>query len=155
MACVDWCDAFAYCKFAGKRLCGRIGGGARLTVADAGDRFKAEWMRACVGPNGTAYPYGQTPDASACNTDESPGSEAYDAGSMPDCVGGEPGLFDMSGNVEELVGPCDGETGANDTCAVLGGSFIRFADNSRCQDPYDIPRSFNAPHLGFRCCKDP
>ena len=26
-ACVDWCDAFAYCAFNGKRLCGKTGGG--------------------------------------------------------------------------------------------------------------------------------
>ena len=28
--CVDWCDAYAYCKAVGKRLCGRIGTGANL-----------------------------------------------------------------------------------------------------------------------------
>src|SRR5436190_6931316 len=27
VACVDWCDAYAYCKSVGKRLCGAFGGG--------------------------------------------------------------------------------------------------------------------------------
>src|SRR5262249_6416251 len=29
---VDWCDAYAYCEAAGKRLCGAIGGGAVATA---------------------------------------------------------------------------------------------------------------------------
>jgi sulfatase modifying factor 1 len=155
VGCVDWCDAFAYCKFAGKRLCGRINGGAALEPTEATDRFKSEWMRACAGALGSAFPYGQTPDASACNTNEALGEEVYDAGSMPGCVGAEDGLYDMSGNVEELIDSCNGDSGAGDTCVAQGGSFIRFADNSRCQDTYPIPRDFVALHLGFRCCKDP
>ena len=27
---VDWCDAYAYCKWAGKYMCGKIGGGSNL-----------------------------------------------------------------------------------------------------------------------------
>jgi formylglycine-generating enzyme required for sulfatase activity len=36
-ACVDWCDAFQYCKAVGKRLCGNL----------AGDATKSEWSIAC------------------------------------------------------------------------------------------------------------
>lgn len=31
--CVSWCDAWTFCKWSGKRLCGRIGGGPLTTSA--------------------------------------------------------------------------------------------------------------------------
>jgi formylglycine-generating enzyme len=156
VSCVDWCDAFAYCKFIGKRLCGRIGGGAPLTPSESKDRFKSEWMRACVGPTGAnLWPYGDG-DASACNTLDWPGpDEIYDAGSMPDCVGGEPGLFDMSGNVAEISDSCVGNSGAGDTCEAHGGAYLRFVNDSKCADKENVSRATVQAHVGFRCCKDP
>jgi Sulfatase-modifying factor enzyme 1 len=34
VACVDWCDAFAYCRSIGKRLCGAFGGGVHVASAE-------------------------------------------------------------------------------------------------------------------------
>ena len=38
---VDWCDAAAYCAWAGKRLCGKLGGGSLSGESDG------EWSVAC------------------------------------------------------------------------------------------------------------
>jgi formylglycine-generating enzyme required for sulfatase activity len=44
---VDWCDAFMYCAWAGKHVCGRVGGGAG-TVAEISDPSTGEWASACA-----------------------------------------------------------------------------------------------------------
>jgi len=134
------------CESWGKRLCG-----------------KEEWERACGGPEGFLYPYGDTYDASMCNTcSDSDGCEGpYDplpVGSFPDCEGGYPGLFDMSGNVREWIDFCwRGEVW--DLCAVIGGT-VSFSDRAMCLLPDPIPegrlydqRIYDwSGRTGFRCC---
>ena len=63
---VNWCDAYAYCKWAGKALCGKIGGGPNLP-ADANYAPADAWYNACSEGGTRAYPYGATYDAAACN----------------------------------------------------------------------------------------
>lgn len=155
VACVDWCDAFAYCQSAGKRLCGRIGGGTPLNATEARDWISSEWMRACSGATGAnMWPYGTQPDAEACNTEERVGNEVYDAGSLPGCVGSEPGLFDMSGNVAEWLDTCGGASEGTDSCYVQGGSYSEAVYAAQCDDQINVNRSTWSKSIGFRCCKD-
>jgi hypothetical protein len=56
---VDWCDAYAYCKHVGRRLCGKIGGGA-LISGDFAKPAQSQWMLACSKNGARVYPYGPT-----------------------------------------------------------------------------------------------
>jgi len=146
---VNWCDAFAYCRWANKRLCGSIGGGP--ASADPAD-LNGQWMFACSRGGALAYPYGQAFDASACN---SGGGTISAPESKATCQGGFPGLFDMSGNVEEWEDNCDP---ASRNCHVRGGSAFDTDDNNHpfaCGTSLDDDRLNNDFDVGFRCCSDP
>jgi len=151
--CVDWCDAFVYCRDHGKRLCGAINGGAAGNPVDA---FSSQWVRACAGgTNAAVYPYGGTNgDSTKCNVN---GNELHDVGSHPECVGSVPGLFDMSGNANELDDSCTGDGGdggANDTCFIHGGSAGSSVGGARCDFVETRFRGDSDFLTGFRCCKD-
>jgi len=49
---VDWCDAYAFCAWTGKQMCGRIGGGARSGAksapAPSREPAKSQWTAACT-----------------------------------------------------------------------------------------------------------
>jgi len=152
VANVDWCDATAYCKWAGKRLCGRIGGGSNL-VSDHADANKSQWYHACSHDGTLIYPYGSSYMPLACNgRDFSDGGASVPAGSLATCIGGYPGLRDMAGNVEEWTDSCD-DAG----CLSLGGSFVDFGPDNveMCGDnSQDDPPMNRSGDIGFRCCGD-
>ena len=156
VVCVDWCDATAYCKWAGKRLCGKIGGGSvAYPGAEDIDATKDQWYRACSMAGTRKYPYGNTLDAGACNGSERNVSATVAVGSRPGCVGGYPGLFDMVGNAFEWENSCaDNSSGAK--CKLRSGSwfFNDGAGYNRCSGVYtsDSVRSKRYDDTGFRCC---
>lgn len=117
MVCVDWCDAHAYCKAVGKRLCGAIGGGETSFEAHA-DPGVSQWMAACSSAGLFHYPYGNTFDPHACNGAELQPEECVTQGrcraravaTLPECRGPEApfnGVYDLSGNVSEWEDSCD------------------------------------------------
>lgn len=149
---VDWCDARAYCAWAGKRLCGRIGGGT-LPYADFADPKKSEWYNACSAEGTREYPYAGTYDAQACNGVDKELGNTVEVGSLETCEGSVPGLFDMSGNVLEWEDSCDGETGDKDLCQARGGAYGDNRDTLKCKFPFGLARSTKLPRIGFRCCR--
>jgi hypothetical protein len=133
---VTWDQAGAACVAAGKRLC-------------ADD----EWFAACSGPApGATYPYGNTYGANTCNGADHGVDAAVTTGSMTACVGGYPGLYDMSGNVMELTSTCD-----SGGCAVRGGTYLNDATSLRCDSSMGgySPPTNSQPYIGFRCCRVP
>lgn len=168
VANVDWCDAIAYCKWAGKYLCGKAINGKRVgpvTQSDVGDYNTHQWLIACSAQK-NRYPYGSLPDGSACNVGENDAGRTLPVGSKPGCEGSYPGVFDLVGNVWEWFdGPCRSDAGlevdggdggpASNECWVKGGGYLNRGSNIDCRvDGLGSRRDTKVPFIGFRCCSD-
>lgn len=144
---VIYVDAEAGCAAAGKRLCTR-----------------QEWTDACSAgrDSWSCYPYGEE-FQNRCNT------ASFDAahpnpygwattGYFPQCVGGLPGLYDMSGNMREWVAEC-----GDSSCLTVGGSYHSdSASEVRCDATDTEYRGITSDdwyeseevwEIGFRCCR--
>ena len=142
---VDWCDAWAYCKWAGKRLCGRID--TRALALTEVDKKSAQWFFACSAGGTLKYPYGNSFDPNACPAILHP-SVAGGA-----CQGGFPGIFDMSGNAWEWIDSCESNAG-NASCAIRGGSYTTSDPTQLACAENVTGRRNEVPYAstGFRCC---
>jgi formylglycine-generating enzyme required for sulfatase activity len=154
---VDWCDAYAYCKGVGKRLCGKIGGGANA-YDEYADANTSQWYKVCSSNGQFAYPYGDTYAGSPCNGKDPGPLTTVPVASLSDCQSsssGYTGVYDLSGNVWEWEDSCSGTSGTSDFCRVRGGSFYFNGSNLRCDVDYYYARGHSYAYFGFRCCSDP
>lgn len=149
---VDWCDAWSYCEWAGKRLCSRVDG-SPPTFADY-STTNNELFYACSRGGERDYPYGDTFDPAACVTVDRDAPEPV--GSFMGCEGGFEGLYDLSGNVGEWQAGCDGRAGGTDSCRLgsFGVARERTADAWRCDTAYSMFRQTITNAIGIRCCSD-
>jgi formylglycine-generating enzyme len=132
---VDWCDAFAFCAWADKRLCAT-----------------AEWTTACNGGTSRIYPYGDVFDDQKCNG--GPLDAATMPGAFAECVGPIPGIVDMSGNMDEWDVTCASQAGGADLCQTRGGDWKNdSAGELMCASVFARPRDTILNYVGFRCCK--
>jgi hypothetical protein len=165
---VDWCDAFAYCKSVGKRMCGKQTGGA-VAFSSFDDYTVSQWTNACTAGTNT-YPYSGPFDANRCMsalysgppgdagiykpTSPLPGTR-NGSGGLPfqNCQGASPGLYDMSGNAAEWDDSCDAATGASDNCHVRGGSYSTNTQaDLQCNATLVLARNATPEDVGIRCC---
>jgi hypothetical protein len=154
VGCVDWCDAKTYCARIGKRLCGRIGGGA-VPFDMFADASLSQWHNACSAGGQNDYSYGNEVNEQACNGPAAGRSSPVDVGALPMCsspVVGYTGVYDLSGNVWEWEDSCGGPAIPAEYCNSRGGSY--YSGSLRCDDAVAFGRGDQAPNLGFRCCAD-
>lgn len=138
---IDWCDAKAYCLWAGKDLCGGLGGQA-LTPDDAVDPKKSQWAKACTKDGALRYAYGDTYKSGKCFE-----GTARSQPTDKKCEGGYAGLFDMVGNVAEWIDACRDAPYTN--CAHVGRLDDEIAScTSVSAPPGDVPWM----SVGVRCC---
>lgn len=124
------------CKSKGKRLCS-----------------EPEWEKACKGPSGLRYPYGNQWDPAACATEDDEGNdrELAKSGTFQGCRSGY-NVLDLSGNVAEWTStPWQGGGGY----VVKGGSSDRPGYDGRCAARKKKAGGSAEDHLGYRCCAEP
>jgi formylglycine-generating enzyme required for sulfatase activity len=162
---VDYCDASAYCAYAGKHLCGKVGGGANA-YPDFGS-LVSEWFYTCSSGGVNTYPYGRVFDALVCvgiDYDHVPGFQP--SSDMPHPVGTAAqchppdaplsAVLDLDGNVAEWEDSCSSTNGSADYCHVRGDSYREGnATTMGCAYAPRVTRSFRSAFLGFRCCMEP
>lgn len=154
--CVDWCDAYAYCKARGARLCGRFGGGP-IAYSAYTDPLVSEWFMVCSSDGLYSYPYGNEYDGSRCHTPNLSSDHPKETGTHPMCRSPRPGfedVLDLSGNVAEWEHACDSSSGSAN-CRARGGGFMDSPSHTMCGASDAYPRDFRNREVGFRCCATP
>jgi formylglycine-generating enzyme required for sulfatase activity len=162
---VDHCDAKAFCRWSGKHLCGRRGGGT-LGLAEVATTA-GEWFHACSAGGTKVYPYGAQPSPLPGDWPNGPSGVCFDGQPAPPagsyelwtepvatnagCEGGFPGIFDMSGNAYEWIDACD-ESSDPVRCAAIGGASHFDANATFCGFSQTFEASAPSQFIGFRCC---
>lgn len=150
---VDWCDAKAYCAWAGKKLCGAPGG-VTGSVLDDRDPDTSLWYSACSNLGADDFSYGNTYQGKTCNGADDQIGETVDVDSPATCTNSVSSqVFDMSGNVWEWEDACEDETPTG-RCRLRGGSFRSNADSLDCAAADLTARNSKFDDFGFRCCAE-
>jgi len=166
VVCIDWCDAVAYCAWAGKRLCGKLGSGqSQVPYVNYTNPAESEWMYVCSENGANQYPYGTNYASKRCEGDDSDNTpnngssqEPVAVGSHKQCiVNAYPQIVDMSGNVWEWENSCEIDINGDpkdDKCHNRGGSFWDPQDALACGGPTYHRRQSANKNIGIRCCAD-
>lgn len=168
---VDWCDAWAYCAWAGKRLCGAADDSDNVWRDDAirePTALNSEWFHACSNGGHWTYPWGNYSDPFLCHQEcesyEPGGCQSlgpYVPGQLESCEGGIVGVYDLGGNVAEWTNYCEhsAATNPNQLCTVRGSNWdlpeqVTFDKLGRCDLEGWVARGSAFADVGIRCCAD-
>ena len=166
---LDFCDAWAYCAWSGKRLCGLQGAErGKVTTVDFGidantgamsdkaviNGLNNEWFNVCTQGGTTKYPYGDTKKPGACVDATKLAAEGDSSRSLEDlscseCRGATPPydrVYNMSGNVPVWLNIC-----FPFICASIGG---RDRNDVLSCDATGGTNALTDLYQGVRCCAD-
>jgi formylglycine-generating enzyme required for sulfatase activity len=145
VAFVDWCDAAAYCRWAGKSLCGRIDNASPLNEVDA-TSSQSQWYQACTQGGTQPVPYGSSVNTQACPMV----SSLEDVTSRPCCASVNPRVYGLNLNASEWLNACTGTSGITDTCRIAGATS---SSSTACMAAVrSVARNSALPTTSFRCC---
>lgn len=142
--CVDWCDAAAFCQWAGKTLCAG-------SFVQTGDASESAWYAACSSQGENVFPYGKSEQPGGCNDGTTVPAGLAEVGSFPGCKT-PAGVLDLAGNAAEWVDECQSTKSAQSECQVRGGSHLEKPGSLRCDLTSTRARLSPEAHVGFRCC---
>ncbi|MFH0921308.1 MAG: SUMF1/EgtB/PvdO family nonheme iron enzyme [Fibrobacterota bacterium] len=130
LAYVNWYMAYDSCRTYKKRLC-----------------ETAEWEAACLGPDGSAYPYGNTYEPRVCNTED---NSVRSSGSFTECRS-YTGAYDLSGNLREW----SNTKAKNERHYRVAGGYWANRGATQCNaSQYSFYPENSFTSVGFRCCAD-
>jgi formylglycine-generating enzyme len=148
---VDWCDAAAFCAWAGKHICGSFTGVAEFV--NTINWLDSRWSYVCTAGGLHLNLYGDKHVSGLCNN-----GSLQPVGSFPDCVSAEPefaGVYDLIGNAgewDEYSNEATTSYPPDQQLMHCRPSYWSTTTDGECKTQIGLKRSERKEFMGIRCC---